>query len=56
MTSHVAELVATAFAPFLPMLMAYATYCGHFTDAPAKLGDAISRSRKVAACVERGQV
>ena len=52
---QLASLVATAFKPFIPLLMLYATYCGKFTDAPAKLQETVKHSKKVQAMVLRAQ-
>ena len=53
-TEQLAAAIAKAFTPFIPLLMLYATYCGKFTDAPAKVHEAVRRSKKAAATIARG--
>ena len=45
-TLQLAGLVASAFEPLIPFFIMYATYCGKFTEAPAKLQEA-RRKRSV---------
>lgn len=53
-TAMLATLVAKAFTPLVPAFMMYATYCGKFTDAPARLAESVKSSAKVAELVARG--